>query len=761
MNAELSKAPPPYGPSSGVPGSATAPLQRRLRGGSQAPIQHPDDWSGSSAVGKLQALAYHSPRTQQLRAIKQLADNSFRTWPSIPIKPAVAAPIQRKSGNGGLPKVLKQGVESLSGFLMDDVRVHYNSGQPAQLNAHAYAQGTDIHLGPGQEKHLPHEAWHVVQQKQGRVQPTLQRKGAVAINDNPGLEREADAMGSRAMSHVPALRNATPVQRVGYPSSIVQLRTTGERTALCDGFPQALGSLYIGRLSAQSTLRNHATSEIVMLDPGTVIIYQGNLRDSFSKGLTSVVKDHVYAAVVSNATGRLIADPAHWRQGWVVYENIATDSSGSDALHGAAEADSVTLRVRNFLQGIAVDGVLPGRVQNRRNLAPKAIKAWAERTNNPLTDTMPLARLGLGAEHLDNTEDRSYETIDPTGELQLDRVHHESPFFQAAQNFLTLNAAAMPGTMADDHELRNVRLGGDRAREGQAWLASYAGKNLNNADIVAITGATVTNIFINRNAPTWAAYEANLQHHLGTHGFQAGPATWSASATIRGGANDALIDQMTQDRAGEYYLFHGTSKNNIRNISKSGFDPEFVNYTGLKGYGKTGYGTAFTDQFAKALAYSPPERIQADGQPDIYRHYVLVARVFAGRPHQAGDRARRTRGNLELTQHNINYEDSIGNKMKAQGQGMLSLGKPSETVSESYRRGTPLHSTVQDRTFHLRLNAEGEELPMSDLQFRDTSLTISDAIQMYPAYIIECSIPAQHMRSGQRTLPPSQPVAPV
>ena len=26
----------------------------------------------------------------------------------------------------------------------------------------------DIHLGPGQEKHLPHEAWHVVQQKQGQ-----------------------------------------------------------------------------------------------------------------------------------------------------------------------------------------------------------------------------------------------------------------------------------------------------------------------------------------------------------------------------------------------------------------------------------------------------------------------------------------------------------------------------------------------------------------------------------------------------------------
>ncbi|MDQ7084094.1 MAG: DUF4157 domain-containing protein [Sulfurovum sp.] len=82
---------------------------------------------------------------------------------------------------------------------MSDVNVHYNSSKPAQLNAHAYAQGTDIHLGSGQEKHLPHEAWHVVQQKQGRVKATTQMKGMVAINDDVGLEREADVMGAKAL----------------------------------------------------------------------------------------------------------------------------------------------------------------------------------------------------------------------------------------------------------------------------------------------------------------------------------------------------------------------------------------------------------------------------------------------------------------------------------------------------------------------------------------------------------------------------------
>jgi hypothetical protein len=109
-------------------------------------------------------------------------------------------PHENKPNNTGMPDRLKSGVESLSGISMDNVKVHYNSSHPAQLNAHAYAQGTDIHVAPGQEQHLPHEAWHVVQQAQGRVQPTMQMKGGVPINNDTGLEHEADVMGARAAS---------------------------------------------------------------------------------------------------------------------------------------------------------------------------------------------------------------------------------------------------------------------------------------------------------------------------------------------------------------------------------------------------------------------------------------------------------------------------------------------------------------------------------------------------------------------------------
>src|SRR3569833_1498697 len=128
---------------------------------------------------------------------KKLQDNRPQSAAQLKQTEALAkkTSVQRKANNTGLPDQLKSGIENLSGHSMDNVKVHYNSAKPAQLNAHAYAQGTDIHLASGQEKHLPHEAWHVVQQKQGRVKPTMQMKGRVNVNDDKGLEKEADVMG--------------------------------------------------------------------------------------------------------------------------------------------------------------------------------------------------------------------------------------------------------------------------------------------------------------------------------------------------------------------------------------------------------------------------------------------------------------------------------------------------------------------------------------------------------------------------------------
>jgi len=144
----------------------------------------------------------NSAHAASLQRMVDVASNSAR---------AGMATAQREATSGnGLPDTLKSGIETLSGMSMDHVKVHTNSPEPARIHAHAYTQGSNIYLAPGQEKHLAHEAWHVVQQAQGRVKPTLQMKSGVQVNDDGGLEAEADAMGERAMA---VSTSSAPMQR--------------------------------------------------------------------------------------------------------------------------------------------------------------------------------------------------------------------------------------------------------------------------------------------------------------------------------------------------------------------------------------------------------------------------------------------------------------------------------------------------------------------------------------------------------------------
>ncbi len=185
-----------------------------------------DMQSSMDDPAQLKSKEFQYNPNQKLMAIQKMANDSSNNNHIIQLKVLAnrysqqnQPTLQLKKNNSGLPDSLKSGVENLSGLSMDDVKVHYNSDKPAQLNAHAYAQGTDIHLASGQEKHLPHEAWHVVQQKQGRVQPTMMMKAKVPINDDQGLEKEADIMGARALQMKPFslsdYRTEKTVQRKG------------------------------------------------------------------------------------------------------------------------------------------------------------------------------------------------------------------------------------------------------------------------------------------------------------------------------------------------------------------------------------------------------------------------------------------------------------------------------------------------------------------------------------------------------------------
>ena len=167
----------------------SANLTQRKSNKSSAPPPFIDNRPETQAYGALQKMVDNSKHHEEPAQLQKMAnDHADQQKSSMPTP-----------NNTGLPDNLKSGIENLSGYSMDDVKVHYNSDKPAQLQAHAYAQGTDIHIGSGEEKHLPHEAWHVVQQKQGRVKPTVQMKGGVDVNDDTGLEREADVMGAKAL----------------------------------------------------------------------------------------------------------------------------------------------------------------------------------------------------------------------------------------------------------------------------------------------------------------------------------------------------------------------------------------------------------------------------------------------------------------------------------------------------------------------------------------------------------------------------------
>ncbi len=187
----------------------------------------------------LQAYVDRSPRmVAQRRALQQVFGPGFRHHADAldgesPLQgrwdPAQGGPIAVRSEavdapgtENEMPEQLRAGIESLSGMDLSDVRVHRNSDKPAQLNAAAYAQGSDIHLGPGQEKHLPHEAWHVVQQAEGRVAPTLRRPDGVPVNDDHTLESEANLMGAKALAMGSAAPRTSTTARSSAAERVVQ-----------------------------------------------------------------------------------------------------------------------------------------------------------------------------------------------------------------------------------------------------------------------------------------------------------------------------------------------------------------------------------------------------------------------------------------------------------------------------------------------------------------------------------------------------------
>ncbi len=203
-------------------------------------------------------------------------------------------PLQMKRENDtGMPDNLKAGVESISGTDMSGVQVHYNSSMPDRIGALAYTQGKDIHVAPGQERHLPHEAWHVVQQAQGRVKPTMQLKG-VKVNDDVDLEREADVMGERA---VQVKHSAPATSRAGENVKILGSSLKIPLQRLNSGARPPTGVVQRAFQPAETTANAHLRND------GAWGAYVGNRIDSGSEVIIDRAQQKTQARFIrSNVT---------------------------------------------------------------------------------------------------------------------------------------------------------------------------------------------------------------------------------------------------------------------------------------------------------------------------------------------------------------------------------------------------------------------------------------------------------------------------
>lgn len=284
--------------------------------------------------------------------------------------------VQLEKNKTGLSDQLKSGMESISGMSLEDVKVHRNSDKPAQLHAHAYAQGTDIHLGPGQEKHLPHELGHVVQQKQGRVQPTVQMKGQVAINDSTYLEKEADVLGAKAkhlgtsselnpdagVAQRQGLEEEEPLQAKFDQSKVAQLakeEKKGEEKSFFGKIKSWASSLFSKKIAPGDDLAEKANNAV------------GNTADIGNKVSSGVdsAKDYLPDMDVGanklggSVLGLINSVHKNIEKGRQLWEKQSL-SAGADAFISAADLSNNVLNVLSTSDLIKEVPVLGGAVQS-------------------------------------------------------------------------------------------------------------------------------------------------------------------------------------------------------------------------------------------------------------------------------------------------------------------------------------------------------------------------------------------------------------
>lgn len=175
--------------------------QKHTKEDSSVAVAHQQHRRGDAALA---AGSNHTPTAQQHTIQNSPYLAAQRKKIAQCFGPAVAQPLQKTENKTGMSDTVKEGMETSFNTDFSDVRVHASSSKAPEVAALAYTQGSDIHFAPGQfsqdssagKQLLGHELAHVVQQREGRVQPTTE-VGGMPVNDDVSLEKEADDHGSK------------------------------------------------------------------------------------------------------------------------------------------------------------------------------------------------------------------------------------------------------------------------------------------------------------------------------------------------------------------------------------------------------------------------------------------------------------------------------------------------------------------------------------------------------------------------------------
>lgn len=429
----------------------------------------------------------------------QLIDSENQTMGFVDNRPK--AIYRRTENKTGLPDGLKTGVESLSGMDMSDVRVHRNSSKPAAVSAYAYTQGTDIHLGPGQERHLPHEAWHAVQQKQGRVRPTVQTAG-VNINDGKGLEKEADIMGGRA-KHT-NVREHTPTHAWGSPIAL-------NNTALSNNAGVIQGAFIAGNDSL--------TNKEIELYGATIIElfrkllqelnqpYSESDLEKCYRFIYEYLNDNVYSVEAPRVFDswldvlKLIVSHANLEQ--IQNEDVRTVESMEETmeLEDIEDSDEDWTPDEEDLEGLAEDyGYEAGRdyAEEHNAKLPLSGDEAIERFNNLTVDQPSLKEYGSNfwegyqegynevvetMEELEITDFQAWEKMMTQEELaQLRTEHHLDTTFKSDLDNEIEEHVVYPDIIGDEPQImvKSNPVPVDNIVNTQTWLGYSVAANLKN-----------------------------------------------------------------------------------------------------------------------------------------------------------------------------------------------------------------------------------------------------------------------------------------